>query len=110
MWFLITHRLHLISRMLKKSASGVLALLRGSTYRSVRLVSSLAAALLDGHFEHPAWLRDVASHIETRNSFRSQQEFSGSPLNISTGRGFAFAEEFVINACGCSTGSVFYRS
>jgi len=42
------------SRLLKKSASSVLASLRGSTYRSVRLASSLAAALLDGHFEHPA--------------------------------------------------------
>jgi hypothetical protein len=42
--------------MLKKSASGVLASFRGSTYRSVRLASSLAAALLDGHFEHPAAL------------------------------------------------------
>jgi len=31
--------------MLKKSASCVLASLRGSTYRSVRLASSLAAAL-----------------------------------------------------------------
>jgi len=40
--------------MLKKSASGVLASLRGSTYRSVCLVSSLAAALLNGLFEHPA--------------------------------------------------------
>jgi hypothetical protein len=40
--------------MLKKSVSFVLASLRGSTYRSVRLASSLAAALLDGHFEHPA--------------------------------------------------------
>jgi len=39
--------------MLKKSASGVLASLRSSTYRSVRLASSLAVALLDGHFEHP---------------------------------------------------------
>jgi hypothetical protein len=39
--------------MLKKSASDVLASLRGSTYRSVRLASSLAAALLDGIFEHP---------------------------------------------------------
>jgi hypothetical protein len=39
--------------MLKKSASGVLASLRGSTYRSVRLVTSLAAALLDCLFEHP---------------------------------------------------------
>ena len=41
------------SRMLKKSASGVLASLRGSTYRSVRLASSLAVALLDSLFEHP---------------------------------------------------------
>jgi len=40
--------------MLKKSASIVLTSLRGSPYRSVRLASSLAAALLDGHFEHPA--------------------------------------------------------
>ena len=39
--------------MLKKSASGVLASLRGSTYRSVRLAPSLAAALLDCLFEHP---------------------------------------------------------
>jgi hypothetical protein len=39
--------------MLKKSASIVLASLRGSTYRSIRLASLLAAALLDGHFEHP---------------------------------------------------------
>jgi hypothetical protein len=42
------------NRMLKKSASFVLASLRGSTYRSVRLASSLAAALLNGLFEHPA--------------------------------------------------------
>jgi hypothetical protein len=40
--------------MLKKSASGVLASLRSSTYRSVRLASSLAAALLGRLFEHPA--------------------------------------------------------
>jgi hypothetical protein len=39
--------------MLKKPASGVLTSLRGSTYRSVRLASSLAAALLDSLFEHP---------------------------------------------------------
>ncbi len=45
--------------MLKKSASGVLASLRGSTYRGVRLASSLAAALLDGLFEHPAWRSSV---------------------------------------------------
>src|SRR3990172_7508297 len=41
------------SRLLKKSASFVLASLRGSTYRSVRFASSLAAALLGGLFEQP---------------------------------------------------------
>jgi hypothetical protein len=50
--------------MLKKSASGVLAALRGSTYRSVRLASSLAAALLDGLFEHPAWHIPVALGVQ----------------------------------------------
>jgi len=40
--------------MLKTTASFVLASLRGSTYRSVCLASSLAAATLNGHFEHPA--------------------------------------------------------
>ena len=35
------------------SVSFVLASLRGSTYRSVRLASLLAATLLNGHFEHP---------------------------------------------------------
>jgi hypothetical protein len=39
--------------MLEKTTSGVLTSLRSSTYRSVRLASSLAAALLDGLFEHP---------------------------------------------------------
>src|SRR5690242_12378611 len=44
-------------RMLKKPASVVLASLRGSTYRSVRLTSSLAAALLDSLFEHTEVVR-----------------------------------------------------
>ncbi len=39
--------------MLKNSASGVLASLRGSTYRNVCLASPLTAALLDSIFEHP---------------------------------------------------------
>jgi hypothetical protein len=51
--------------MLKKSASGVLASLRGSTYRSVRLASSLAAALLDGLSEQPA------GHSVSISDFRS---------------------------------------
>jgi hypothetical protein len=42
------------NRMLKKSASGVLASLKPSTYSAVRLGLSLAAALLGGLFEHPA--------------------------------------------------------
>ena len=41
--------------MLKKSASLVLASLRGSTYGTEHASpSSLAAAALDGLFEHPA--------------------------------------------------------
>jgi hypothetical protein len=51
--------------MLKKSASGVLASLRGSTYRSVRLASSLAAALLDGLFEHPPWCFPIVLDVRT---------------------------------------------
>jgi len=51
--------------MLKKSASFVLASLRGSTYRSVRLTSSLAAALLDSLFEHPACCTPVIPHVQT---------------------------------------------
>jgi len=42
------------NRMLKKSASVVLASSKDSTQRGARLTSSFAAAGLDGHFEHPA--------------------------------------------------------
>jgi hypothetical protein len=62
-------------RMLKKPASFVLAALRGSTYRSVRLASSLAAASLDGLFEHPARKNLAVPDVraiefqERRNSF-----------------------------------------
>ena len=42
------------NRMLKKTASGVLALFKPSTYpRGYASGPSLAAALLDGLFEHP---------------------------------------------------------
>ena len=54
--------------MLKKSASGVLASLRGSTYRGVRLTSSLAAALLDSLFEHPARGSSVALDVKAVES------------------------------------------
>jgi len=63
--------------MLKKSTSGVLASLRGSTYQNVRLASSLAAALLDGLFEHPAWYSPLVPGVQVievllwRNSFSS---------------------------------------
>jgi hypothetical protein len=53
------------SRMLKKSASIVLASFRGSTYRSVRLASSLAAALLNGLFEQPAWRAPILPNLLT---------------------------------------------
>ena len=49
-------------------------------YRSVRLVSSLAAALLDGHFEHPAWRVGVVSILDVSDGHRSQNEFSRSIL------------------------------
>ena len=51
------------NRLLIKSASIVLASLRGSTYRSVRLASSLAAALLDGLFEHPSIIVTAVPYI-----------------------------------------------
>jgi len=64
----------------EKSASGVLTSLKGSTYRSVRLASSLAAALpaerrvlarrgwageKSGHFEHPAQSSPVVLDVRT---------------------------------------------
>jgi hypothetical protein len=61
--------------MLKKSTSFVLASLSGSTYRSVRLASSLAAASLDSHFEHPAscsyaiTIREITVYFEHKLSF-----------------------------------------
>ena len=76
--------------MLKKSTSVVLASLRGSTYRSLRLASSLAVALLGtrrvsarqgwagetpGLFEYPALRSFIVSDVQTnellvyRNNF-----------------------------------------
>jgi hypothetical protein len=54
--------------MLKKSASFVLASLRGSTYWRVRFASSLAAAALDGLFEHPAGSYSMAPDLRTVES------------------------------------------
>jgi len=61
--------------MLKKSASGVLASLRGSTYRSVRLAASLAAALLDSLFEHPEVILILAPNGSFRPYFWHQLGF-----------------------------------
>jgi hypothetical protein len=62
--------------MLKKSASGVLASLRGSTYRSVRLAAWLAAALLDGLFEHPEVIETVAPSETCQWYFMGKPSFS----------------------------------
>ena len=64
------------SRMLKKSASGVLASLRGSTYRSVRLASSRAATLLVGLFEHPARSTRPVPQVRNRKISACQNRFS----------------------------------
>jgi len=51
--------------MLKKSASVVLASFRSSTYpRGYASESSLAAALLNGLFEHPAWRSAVVPDMQ----------------------------------------------
>jgi hypothetical protein len=62
--------------MLKKSASGVLTSRRGSTYRTVRLASPLAAALLDGLFEHPARCSLVIPDVQTTEFQQCHKSFS----------------------------------
>ncbi len=58
-----------------RSPGFVLASLKGSTYRSVRIASSLAAALLNGLFEHPAeysgtiTLRIITAACRTKTEF-----------------------------------------
>jgi hypothetical protein len=69
--------------MLKKSASGVLASLRGSTYRSVRLASSLTTALLDSLFEHPEVIL-VSALNETFWPYVASTKFFRSLLQVST--------------------------
>jgi hypothetical protein len=62
--------------MLKKFASGVLASLRGSTYRSVRLAASLAAALLNNLFEHPGVKLTWKSYRKSIHAIGINQAFS----------------------------------
>lgn len=66
--------------MVKKAASGVLASLKGSTYRDARLVSQLAAALLDNLFTQPASDSDIDTARELIASYRAQAEFLRSLL------------------------------
>jgi hypothetical protein len=62
--------------MLKKSAIFVLASLRSSTYRSVRLASSLAAALLDSLFEHSASRSCAITTRKITGDFEHKLSFS----------------------------------
>src|SRR3990167_6264326 len=48
----------------------------------VRFASSLAAALLDGLFAHPAWLFSVVSHLDIYDGDRGQNEFFRSLLEV----------------------------
>ncbi len=92
--------------MLKKSASFVLAALRGSPYVkrvTIRLqehcrltvspapanvtliilrVADLAAAALDGHFEHPTKLCLVMLDIQAGNLLTAQNRFFNSLLEF----------------------------
>ncbi len=72
------------NRLLTKSASIVLASLRGSTYRSVRLASSLTAALLDGLSEQP--VGHSASVIDPRRG-------------VVSGNAISFVNKLLSNPC-----------
>ena len=61
----------LLGRMLKKSASFVLAALRGSTYgKEYAFASSLAVAVLDDLFEHPAGCSRAINDIRVGSFYR----------------------------------------
>ena len=63
--------------MLKKSASGVLASLRSSTYRSVRLASSLAAALLTAFLSILPESSSVVSYVRIIEVLAQQNRMKG---------------------------------
>ena len=88
------------SRMLKKSSSGVLASPRGSTYRSVRLASSLAAALLDGLFEHPAWCIPIVLACRAVKLRRAHRAFQAPASRI----------DIRVRALECTIGSLVFTS
>ena len=68
----------LTSRMLKKTASGVLASRRGSMYRRVCLASSLTAALLNGLFEHPVVIQIATPFGVFQPCFSDKPSFSAA--------------------------------
>jgi hypothetical protein len=76
--------------MLKKTASGVLASLRGSTYRSVRLATSLTAALLDGLFEHPEIIEAIVPSVILQRWLMYEQVFSQTIREIGRANGSVF--------------------
>ena len=67
--------------MLKQPASFVLASLRSSTYQSVRLASSLAAALLSGVFEHLAGATLVVPDMRERRDVNRLDFHLVSPVH-----------------------------
>jgi hypothetical protein len=66
------------------SPGGVLASLRGSTYRSVRLASSLAAALPDSLFEYPVRNFHVVQDMQISDVVRAEIVFP-LPINSLSG-------------------------
>ena len=65
--------------MLKKTASVVLASLRGlNVPKRTPFASSLAAALLSGLFEHPAWYSLVVPDAQVSDVFACLQSFSAA--------------------------------
>jgi hypothetical protein len=72
------------NRMLKKSASFVLASFRPSTYpRGYASGPSPAAALLNELFEHPGWPSPVVPNVTTSQLLESPHSFPQAPNHVS---------------------------
>jgi hypothetical protein len=69
------------------AASFVLASVRDSTYRSVRLASSLAVAFLDGLFEHPAWCVPVIPNVSNKDISTCSQSFPVAAVGETRAKG-----------------------
>jgi hypothetical protein len=63
------------NRMLNNFVSFVFAVLRGSTYRSIRLDALLAAALPDISFEQPAGVPHLCLTCESVKFWRAPDSF-----------------------------------